>query len=325
MFTINPYLEVSMKNFLRLSSVLLCALMLFSCGKTPEVTTSATTPALTTTLDVQTQPVDFTLTLSYTPKSGNAKEVTGEGAVELAVSRAYQAGDKITVTLPEGQHYLVFCMADGVMEETILYLPSSKFIYNVQNSSMSYPSDLTCGKCTITARIPTAEELQQTRNLACNPADLETNKKAFPHATTSNVHNKGNETDRLHFEARNAIDGFTQNNGHGGFPVQSWGPGSNMSAKDNLKIDFGREVSLSKLCIFIRADFPHDTYWESCTVKFSDGSTMELNFTKTASGQEFALDNVKTSSITFTNFKKVAGSDWASWMEVQAFGADIVA
>ena len=312
-----------MKNTVRLFAVLLSALMLFSCNSTSDVTTSATTTVATTQAP---EPVSTTLTISYDPRTGDTKEAIGEGSASLTVSRAYKSGDKIVVTLPEGQHYLAFSLGKDIMAETILYLPASKFVYNVQTSTMSYPSALTSGSCTITARIPTAEELKETRNLACNPADLESNKKAYPHATTSNVHNKTNETDRLHFEARNAIDGFTQNNGHGGFPVQSWGPGSNMSTTDTLKIEFGRNVSLSKLVIFLRADFPHDTYWESCTVKFSDGSTMDLNFKKTADGQQFAFNSaVVTDSITFTNFKKVAGSDWAAWMEVQAFGADIIA
>lgn len=311
-----------MKNTVRIFAVLLSALMLFSCNSTANATDGTTTAATT----AAPEPVSTTLTMSYDPRTGDTKEVTGEGEVSISVSRAYKSGDKIVVTLPEGQHYLAFCLGKGVVEETILYLPSSKFVYNVQNSSMSYPKELTGGSCTITARIPSTDELKETRNLACNPADLESNRKAYPHAIASNVHNKTNETDRLHFEARNAIDGFTQNNGHGGFPVQSWGPGSNMSSTDSLKIEFGRDVSLSKLVIFLRADFPHDTYWDTCTVKFSDGSTMELSFKKTAEGQQFALDSaVVTDSITFTNFHKVAGSDWASWMEVQAFGSDIIA
>ena len=98
-----------------------------------------------------------------------------------------------------------------------------------------------------------------------------------------------------------------------------------MSATDTFKVDFGRDVSLTEIVIYLRADFPHDTYWDTCTVKFSDGTTQELNFTKTANAQSFKLDAaVTTSSITFTGFNKVAGSDWAAWMEVQAIGSDIV-
>lgn len=318
-----------MKSMFRITSLLLAGLMLFSCGSQTtgeDTTTPAATTEATTEAPQNQDPVATGITLTYDPKSGETTEGSGETSVELSVKDAYEVGDKIKITLPEGQHYVAFCLSKGNVEETILYLPKSTFTYTVQNISLSYPAKMNSErKSTITARIPTAEELAASRNLACNPADMEKNKNAYPHAITTNVHDKGNESNRLQFEARNAIDGFTQNTGHGTWPVQSWGPGSNMSTKDTFKIDFGRDVSLTEIIIYLRADFPHDTYWESCTVKFSDGTTQELNFTKTANAQSFKLDAaVTTSSITFTGFKKVAGSDWAAWMEVQAIGSDIV-
>ncbi len=312
-----------MKKTMQIAALLLAALMLFSCGnKQPAESTTTTT---TTAAPEPEQPADNTLTLTYAPKSGSSKEASGENSVELNVTRAYKEGDKITVTLPEGQHYLAFCMAKDVVEETILYLPNSVFTFTAQNMTMSYPSALTQKKCTITARIPTVEELTASRNLACNPADLEKAKNVFPHAISSSVHDKTNETNRLHFEARNAIDGFTQNNGHGGFPVQSWGPTNSMRKSDHFTVKFGRDVSVTEFVIYIRADFPHDTYWDSCTVTFSDGSTQEISLKKTANGQTITLETpVVTSSVKFSNFNKVAGSDWASWMEVEVIGSDIV-
>lgn len=312
-----------MKKTMQIAALLLAGLMLFSCGnKQPAESTTTTT---TTAAPAPEEPADNALTLTYDPKSGSSKEATGETAVELNVTRAYKEGDKITVTLPEGQHYLAFCLAKDIVEETILYLPDSVFTFTAQNMTMSYPSDLTQKKCTITARIPTVEELTASRNLACNPADLEKAKNVFPHATTTSVHDKTNETNRLHFEARNAIDGFTQNNGHGGFPVQSWGPASTMRKSDHFTVNFGRDVNLTEIVIYIRADFPHDTYWDSCTVTFSDGSTQVLSLKKTGNAQTFTLEvPVTTSSVKFNNFTKVAGSDWASWMEVELIGSDII-
>ena len=318
-----------MKSTLRIAAMLLAGLMLFSCvGQYggDDTTAATTTEAVTTDAPPADDPVATGITLTYAPKSGDITEGTGENSVELSVKDAYAVGDRIKISLPEGQHYVAFCLSKGNVEETILYLPKSTFTYTVQNIGTSYPPAMSSArKSTITARIPTAEELAASRNLACNPADLENNKNAYPHAITTNVHDKSNESNRLQFEARNAIDGFTQNTGHGGWPVQSWGPGSNMRATDTFKVDFGRDVSLTEIVIYLRADFPHDTYWDTCTVKFSDGTTQELNFTKTANAQSFKLDAaVTTSSITFTGFNKVAGSDWAAWMEVQAIGSDIV-
>ena len=89
-----------MKFILRLSAVMLATLMLFSCQKTTQDTTTATTPTTTAPTE-QTQPIDYSLTLSYTPKSGKAQEVTGEGAIELSVSRAYQANSRTITTSDE--------------------------------------------------------------------------------------------------------------------------------------------------------------------------------------------------------------------------------
>ncbi len=316
-----------MKTTLRIVALLLSGLMLFSCaGQSADSVTTTADEASTTDAPENAPPASTEITLIYSPKSGDITEVTGDNSVELSIKDAYQVGDRIKITLPEGQHYVAFCLSEGNVEETILYLPKSTFTYTVQNISMSYPPKMSSErKSTITARIPTTEELTSSRNLACNPADLESNKNAYPHATTSNVHDKSNESNRLQFEARNAIDGFTQNTGHGTWPVQSWGPGSDCDASDTFKIDFGRDVSLTEIVIYLRADFPHDTYWDSCTVKFSDGTTQVLSFTKTADAQSFTLESaVTTSSITFTGFNKVAGSDWAAWMEIQAIGSDIV-
>ncbi len=316
-----------MKTTLRIATLLLAGLTLFSCGKNnADTTTAAPTDAVTTEAPGNEEPVATGITLTYAAKGGDTYEDIGDTSAEVSLRDAYKVGDRIKIELPEGQHYVAFCLSKGNVEETILYLPKSTFTYTVQNIGVSYPAGMkNSRKATITARIPTAEELSTPRNLACNPADLENNKNAYPHAVTSNVHDKNNENNRLQFEARNAIDGFTDNKGHGGWPVQSWGPGSNCSAKDTFKVDFGRDVSLSEIVIYIRADFPHDTYWDSCTVKFSDGTTQELSFKKTANAQSFKLDSaVTTSSITFTGFNKVAGSDWAAWMEVQAMGTEIV-
>lgn len=310
-----------MKKSIKIAALFLCAMMLFSCNGNSSDAESTTTAAT----DAQEKPLSTTLTMTYTPKSGTPDEVTADGSVELTVSRAYKTGDKITVTLPEGQHYLAFCMAKGVVEETILYLPDCKFTYTAQNMSISYPSEMNQKECTITARIPSEDDLVMIRNLACNPADLMDADTVFPHASTSSVHDITNESNRLQFESRNVIDGFTDNKGHGYYPYQSWGPASSMGSTDKLKISFGREVTLTELVVYLRADFPHDTYWDSCTVKFSDGSSMKLNFDKSSNAQKFALDTpITTSSLLFTNFHKVDGSDWAAWMEVQAIGYDIV-
>lgn len=311
--------EVIMKHTLAILTLLLCGTMLFSAC-TPEEDPDATTTHSST----QPTPVDTSVSITYTPSEGADKSKTGEGSAELTVTRSFAKGDNITVRLPEGQHYLAFSLDKDSMEEAILYLPESVLSYDIPNISLSYPKTLT-RTATITARIPTDDELAASRNLALNPADLMNAVNVYPHASATSVHDVNNEGNRLQFEARNAIDGFTQNNGHGGYPLQSWGPASNMDQDDSFFIEFGREVTLTELIVYLRADFPHDTYWDRCTALFSDGTEMTLDFTKSADAQSFKLDTpVTTDSVKFSGFQKVAGSDWAAWMEVEAIGSDII-
>ena len=39
-----------------------------------------------------------------------------------------------------------------------------------------------------------------------------------------------------------------------------------------LKVDFGRQVELDELVLYLRSDFPHDAWWVEGTAAFSDGS-----------------------------------------------------
>lgn len=318
-----------MKRTLSIIAFLLSGVLLFSaCSDTTaddaDTTTSADSSTTTAPQTNNDQPLSKALSIVYKPASGTESTATGDGSAALTVTNAFAKGDKITVTLAEGQHYLAFCLATDTVEESILYLPDSVFTFEVPNVSVSYPKDLT-RRATITARIPTDEELATSRNLALNPADLIDATNVYPHASTTSVHDINNENNRLCFESRNIIDGFTQNNGHGGYPVQSWGPANTFPKTGSVTIDFGRTVTLSELIIYLRADFPHDTYWDSCTAVFSDGTEIDLSFAKTADAQSFKLNTpLTTTSVKFTNFNKVAGSEWAAWMEVEAIGADVI-
>ena len=90
---------------------------------------------------------------------------------------------------------------------------------------------------------------------------------------------------------RNAIDGVLENKGHGNFPYHSWAGG----ARDDLEyyVDFGTEVEVEKLVFYLRADFPHDTYWKNIDIEFSDGEIVTANFEGVADGQEVVLKEKK--------------------------------
>ena len=108
------------------------------------------------------------------------------------------------------------------------------------------------------------DESGEYRNLAENPADQRGEVEAYPHAT-ANVETR-NESG---FAARNVIDGEHIACGHGEWPFGSWGIGARTDAR--LTLDFGREVEIDALTLYLRADFPHDAYWISGTVTLDDG------------------------------------------------------
>ena len=79
-------------------------------------------------------------------------------------------------------------------------------------------------------------------------------------------------------------------------------------------VDFGTEVEVEKLVFYLRADFPHDTYWKNIDIEFSDGEIVTANFEGVADGQEVVLKEKKiTRTIHLTNFiQAVFPLSWAA-------------
>ncbi len=50
-----------------------------------------------------------------------------------------------------------------------------------------------------------------------------------------------------------------------------------------IKIDFGREVEIDRIILYTRADFPHDSWWEQATIRYSDGSAEKISMQKSIS------------------------------------------
>jgi len=66
------------------------------------------------------------------------------------------------------------------------------------------------------------------------------------------------------------------------------------------KLDFGRPVDLDKIRLMVRADFPHDSYWKSAVVEFSDGSLVPIQITNSAEFQEFSFRSGRSRGFAFT-------------------------
>ena len=229
----------------------------------------------------------------------------------------FDEGDKIQIRLDGTQNVAV--KLDGLLKESYLYVPNKSFTFTIPNErelKQGYPDGTFQGdKHTISAR-EADEEFYKVRNIALNPHDLKQATGGFPHASANAV-----TRESPCFYERNAIDGGTNNQGHGSYPYNSWAGG----ARNDLeyKLDFGEEVEVDKLTFYLRADFkhdeitglPHDSYWENIDIQFSDGEIIKgefkLNNTdldpENEKGQEIVLEKTKkTKYIKLLNFKQVS-------------------
>ena len=139
----------------------------------------------------------------------------------------------------------------------------------------------------------------------------------YPHAT-ANVETRNEAV----FAARNTIDGQTNNQGHGVWPYESWGTWQRADAQ--LTLDFGREVEVDKIALYLRADFPHDTYWNAITIVFSDGTQKDVQLIKTGNAQYIKFHKKRINWVKLMNFKKAdEPAEFAALTEIQVYGIDI--
>lgn len=232
----------------------------------------------------------------------------------LVIARAYKPGDHILVYGPK---YLWIKLGKDA-SESLVYNPEGVVVVPLPvRSSLAYPPSLVqLPEHFVAARAATLQELTSTRNLAINPYDMRGVSGSFPHATS----NSECRNDPV-FAARNAIDGFTQNAGHGNWPFQSWGP---EQVKDCWwMVDFGRSVEVERVRITVRADFPHDKVWDSAVIEFSDGSRVPINLKTEAGPQEFSFQKRQTSYIRLNSFVQPEPLGWCALTEVEVMGRDL--
>ncbi len=218
------------------------------------------------------------LRIFITGPDGQVKaQAAGTDQATLVYDALYEEGDMIHMT--GGPGYVVALLEDS-MAETFGYLAGEfRLAVPFGEKKISYsPKSFTGDRHLLWVRRAQEEEIRARRNLARNVLDSHDNQGFFPHAS-ANVETRGESV----FAARNAIDGCYANDCHGRWPYQSWG--INRDPEAALRLDFGRPVRLDRLVFTLRADFPHDSWWNSCTVRFSDGSSLEPAFVKTGERQ----------------------------------------
>ncbi len=192
----------------------------------------------------------------------------------------YREGDAFVLSGgTEGVH--AFVQLDDALPPALVYLSGGSYRFSIpfgEKKKCFNPRAFTGNRHLLYARIATPAETGAFRNLALNPYDAHGNAVLFPHAG-ANAETRGEPV----FAARNAIDGLKASAGHGEWPFTSWG--INRDPNASLRIEFGRSVIVSRAVFYLRADFPHDSWWSSATLKFSDGTALPVSFRKAAGAQ----------------------------------------
>ncbi|MDF2539622.1 MAG: hypothetical protein K0S76_2643 [Herbinix sp.] len=222
-----------------------------------------------------------------------------EDKVSLNFTRSFQEGDRILIessAIPIALKVTV----DKTIAPASLWLaePVMEFPIPLGLEHDAYPKDAFMGdEHTVSVEKMNEEEWMKYRIISENPLDRRGASTYYPHCT-ANVETRGESV----FAARNTIDGNLANTDHGYFPYTSWGNNENPEAE--IMIEFGREVTVDKIKILIRADFPHDNFWTQSTLIFSDGSTEVLPMIKTKEFQEFTYAPRTVTWVKLTKLKK---------------------
>ena len=254
------------------------------------------------------------ITLKVLDRAKNVKfKVSGDN-IDAIYNGEYSEGDKIVAEL-SSVNFLKMKL-DDTMTESIVYCPNKYFEFEVPLGSFraAYNKEAFLGgEHRLIMTEISDDEFYGYRQISLNAFDTQKS-KCFPHAKANFV----TRNDPC-FHERNAIDGVIDNSNHGAYPYHSWAGG----AREDLEywIYFGADVEVDKIDFYLRADFPHDTYWKSIDVEFSDGSIENAQFEETADAQTLTFEKRTTKYIHLTNFKQAANPlSWAALTQIQIYG-----
>ena len=231
----------------------------------------------------------------------------------------YEVGDKLRIELCDGS--FVKLRLDPTLAESIVYVPDGTFEFTVpfdrERRACYAPGAFDGDDHRIVVSEPTEAEIYADRLISLNSHDRHNVPKYYPHAVANFV----TREEPCFFE-RNAIDGVIDNSNHGDFPYHSWGGGLREDLE--FEVHFGTDVEVSDVVIFLRADFPHDTYWKECDLEFSDGTKVHANFVKTADGQKVDFEPKTTEMVKLTGFKQQRLEDgslsFAALTQIEVYG-----
>ncbi len=259
------------------------------------------------------------ISLKLIDKDGNTVFFgRGEEKVDLAICREYQPGDMFWLECSDETGYLWLQVDDALGKSLIYYNGIVKYVIPFEQKRVNLSPKAFAGNIHLASvRVARDFEIEAYQNLALNVSDQHENATFFPHAT-ANVETRGESV----FAAQNAIDGNTANESHGKWPYESWGINRNKDAA--MKLDFGREVEIDRIIVFLRADFPHDNWWKEMKITFSDGEELEMQLNKTLNGQELKIEPKK---ITWLEVSDLIQSDekspFPALSQIEVYGRNL--
>jgi hypothetical protein len=260
-----------------------------------------------------------TLKLTILDREGVTRASSLQGKrISMVYSSAYEPGDRILLETDAPGLFCTVQFEDSMAPATI-FVKGTKADFPIpppDNRPNYSPKSFTGAKHVVRARIAAGEEISARRCLSFNPYDSHGGHGLYPHAS-ANVETRNEAV----FAARNAIDGIFENTSHGEYPYESWGINRDPNAQ--LTVAFGREVLIDEIRITLRADFPHDNYWEKATVEFSDGSGEILKLGKTADTQIFPIAPRAAESAILKDLIRAEGpSPFPALTQIEFYGSE---
>ena len=258
------------------------------------------------------------ISLKVYSEGGMALTACAPEAVSAVYHAPYKPGDRIAIGIGEvGCHYVF--QLDDAMAPAVVFVRSPYIVFPVPEPGPNgYSPKSFSGAChVLRVRKALPEEVNVRRNLCFNPYDMESERGPgfYPHAS-SNV----KPTSPI-FAPRTAIDGVLENDAHDAWPYEAWS--SNRDPEAQLTVDFGRPVTVDELRLTLRADYPHDSFWKSTVVRFSDGTLEKLPLQMTARPQCFPIAPRTVTSLTLCDFQKNDDpSPFTALTQIEVWGTD---
>ncbi|QEN04296.1 hypothetical protein EW093_06130 [Thiospirochaeta perfilievii] len=247
------------------------------------------------------------------------KEVSGNTEALLTLNSPFGFEDEIHIkTTPKS---FVTIELDKYIKPATIYTISGniKYVIPVNWKLKAYhPDAFTQEDIAIKVSIPSNNFINSRRNLAFNSLDKRWDTGYFPHASANVV-----TRDEPWFEAKNAIDGVINQDGHGVYPYHSWGGGLREDLEFTL--EFGRTVVIDEIRLYLRADFKdnHDIHWESGVLEFSDGHEMSVKMTGTKEADCITFEPRKVTWIKLHHLKREISAAFSALTQIEVFGNEV--